>query len=92
MSIDRIFEFPREEKKRRRYKNEYLRNVIPDRPEGSPTSSNWVWSDLRPEASSTASQVAAQTAAQGLYVAPTGAELRRKALTNNDSWRTPTRA
>ena len=83
MSIDRIFEFPREEKKRRRYKNQYLRNVIPDRPEGAQTSMNWVWSDFGPEASSTTSQVAAQTAAEGVYVAPTGAELRRQALTNN---------
>ena len=81
-SIDRIFEFPREEKKRRRYKNEYLRDVIPDRPEGAQASTNWVWADFGPEVSNAVYNTAV-TQAGAAYVNPTGAELRRQALTNN---------
>ena len=83
MSIDRIFEFPREEKKRRRrYKNEYLRDVIRDRPEGMPASPDWVWADYGPERQHGTYNTAVSQA-QAAFVAPTGAELRRQALTNN---------
>ena len=82
-SIDRIFEFPREERKRRRrYKNEYLRDVIPDRPEGAPASTNWVWADYGPEERHAVYNMAVSQA-QAAFVAPTGAELRRQAVTNN---------
>ena len=82
-SIDRIFEFPREERKRRRrYKNEYLRDVIPDRPEGAPASTNWVWADYGPEERHAVYNTAVSQA-QAAFVAPTGAELRRQAVTNN---------
>ena len=82
-SIDRIFEFPREEnKRRRRYKNEYLRDVIPDRPEGAPASTNWVWADYGPEERHAVYNTAVSQA-QAAFVAPTGAELRRQAVTNN---------
>ena len=82
ISIDRIFEFPREKKKRRRrYKNEYRRDAIRDRPEGSPNMLDWVWSDFGPEVSHALYNTAASQA-YAAFVDPTGAELRRQALTN----------
>ena len=82
ISIDRIFEFPREKKKRRRrYKNEYLRDAIRDRPEGMPAPPDLVWSDFGPERSN-ALYTTATSQAEAAYVNPTGAELRRQALTN----------
>ena len=82
VSIDRIFEFPRE-KRKRGWRTQYLRDAIRDRPEGATGSPDWVWSDFGPEASHAAYSTAlAQAKVNYNNNAPEGAELLRQALTN----------
>ncbi len=73
VSIDRIFEFPREQRKRR-WRKQYLRDAIQDQP------ADWVWTEFGPEQSAS-SFSAAQGLAEAAYVPPTDTEVMNLALT-----------
>ena len=68
-SIASIFEFPKEERQRRR--KQYRRDVVPT------DIFHWVWSAPGPEARSSTDYNTANISAQGAFVAPTDAERNR---------------